>query len=120
MRNSRRLGWSVESRRGIDCASTACYIIRMRPRRAQKQIVIRSDYAAERLKLLTRGGKSQVAIVEEALAKLPVSVKPENTFDQQLYDDLLEIGRRGAKAPRRFASMAEFDAHEYDERGNPR
>jgi hypothetical protein len=91
----------------------------MRPRRAQKQIVIRSDYAAERLKLLTRGGKSQAVIVEEALAKLPV-VEAENTFDQQLYDDLLAIARRGSKAKRRFASMAEFDAYEYDERGNPR
>jgi hypothetical protein len=91
----------------------------MRPRRAQKQIVIRSDYAAQRLKLLTRGGKSQVAIVEEALAKVPVP-EPQTGFNQKLYDALMDISKRGAHAERKYASMAEFDAAEYDERGNPR
>jgi hypothetical protein len=103
----------------IDRTSTPCYIIAMRPRRAQKQIVIRSDYAAERLKLLTRGGKSQAVVVEEALARLPVT-EVEKGFDQELYDALTDIGRRGTKVQWRYASMAEFDAAEYDERGNPR
>jgi hypothetical protein len=103
----------------IDRASTLCYITFMRPRRAQKQIVIRSDYAAERLKLLTRGGKSQAVVVEEALANVEVG-EVEKGFNQELYDALMDISKRGANEKWRYASMAEFDAAEYDERGNPR
>lgn len=40
-------------------------------RRSQKQITIRSDRAAALLKLLTRDGRSQVSVIEEALDRMP-------------------------------------------------
>jgi hypothetical protein len=110
----------------------------VRPRRAQSAINIRSDKAAAILSRLTGPGRSQVAVVEDALDQLYrlgdvkhlsldearsqfhaqpqfIDEKAEKTFHK-----ILEIAERASKLPHRFASMADFDAQEYDERGNPR
>ena len=87
----------------------------MVPRRAQTPITIRSDRAAERLKLLTRNGRSQAQVVEEALDRMPAP----SDFDDASWRSQIEpvLARlRMADLP----SMAEFDAAEYDENGNPR
>ena len=81
--------------------------------------MIRSDFVADRLKKMARNGKSQAVILEELMANVPV----EDTHQDPRADlkaFLTDLAKRGGAKPRRFASMAEFDAHEYDERGNPR
>jgi hypothetical protein len=85
-------------------------------RRAQQPITIRSDRAAARLALLTRDGRSQARVIEEALERMPVP---------QPADEVAERLARIERTLDRFAagdvpSMAEFDAREYDDRGNPR
>lgn len=90
----------------------------MQPRRLQPAITIRSQKAVDRLKVLTRDGRSQTSVIEEALEKLPALGKPANIDEARIIFDTLAA--RIAAKPRRFASMAEFDAYEYDERGNPR
>ena len=89
----------------------------MQPRRAQKPITIRSDWAAERLALLTRDGRSQVQVIEEALRRMPPPVV-EDEYAAKLarIDARLAVLHRRANIP----SMAEFDAREYDENGNLR
>ena len=87
-------------------------------RRGQKPITIRSDRAAARLALLTRDGRSQARVIEDALDRMPV---PQDKDDRaaklaRLEALLDELARRDPPIP----SMAEFDAREYDERGNPR
>lgn len=90
----------------------------MNPRRKQQVVSVRSDFLAERLRLLTRNGRSQAAILEEAVAKLPL---PDEGKDEAAWVAELErLLDRVAEQPRRYASMADFDAKEYDERGNPR
>lgn len=86
-------------------------------RRAQQPISIRSDRAAARLKLLTRDGRSQARVIEEALERMPVpKARPKDVEErrarlQALIDRLAETD---------IPSMAEFDAEEYDESGMPR
>jgi len=85
-------------------------------RRQQRAITIRSDRALARLALLTRGGRSQVQVIEEALDRMPL---PRQEADK--------VGRRArieailATVPKRnYPSMAELDALEYDDEGNCR
>lgn len=85
-------------------------------RRQQRAITIRSDHALARLALLTRGGRSQVQVIEEALDRMPL---PRQEADK--------AGRRAriaailATVPKRkYPSMAELDALEYDDEGNCR
>lgn len=85
-------------------------------RRQQRAITIRSDHALARLALLTRGGRSQVQVIEEALDRMPL---PRQEADK--------VGRRErieailATVPKRkYPSMAELDALEYDDEGNCR
>jgi hypothetical protein len=86
-------------------------------RRKQQPIAIRSDRAAARLRVLTRKGRSQAAVIEEALDRMP---DPDSAPTET------EIEARRARlaaligSARDIPSMAEFDAREYDERGNPR
>lgn len=89
----------------------------MQIRRAQQPITIRSDRAAARLKLLTRDGRSQAQVIEEALEALPVPVEADERADR-----LARLNAIVAKLRERtdIPSMAEFDAREYDDRGNPR
>jgi len=88
-------------------------------RRAQKSIGFRSDRAAARLRVLTKYGHGQVSVIEEALDNMPDPPLPD--------DDLVaarmridEIVARIAASGHTIRSMAEFDADEYDERGNLR
>ena len=100
----------------------ACTSVYARPmiRRAQQPITIRSDRAAARLKLLTRGGRSQAQVIEEALDAVPVA-------DTAL-DETAERAATRARlnaiidrlSQRKIPSMAEIDAREYNEHGNPR
>lgn len=89
----------------------------MQTRRAQQPITIRSDRAAARLKLLTRDGRSQAQIIEEALEAVPLP-PPEPDDKQRRLAAIQAILDR--IDPTTIPSMAEFDAREYDERGNPR
>lgn len=83
-------------------------------RRKQKPITIRSDRAVELLRLLTRDGRSQAAVIEEALDRMPRSEEK----DAAAFRSELEALIRRIDHP--IPSMKEFDAREYDEHGNPR
>jgi len=85
-------------------------------RRAQKPVSIRSDRAAARLALLTRDGRSQARVIEEALDYFPLPREKDDLDARRARIDAII-----AEASKRdIPSMAEFDAREYDERGNPR
>ena len=88
----------------------------MKPRRAQTPIAIRSDRAAQRLALLTSNGRSQVQVIEEALDRMPLEAEDGERAARlaRIHETLRQLAARGGP------SMAEFDAREYDERGNPR
>ena len=99
----------------------------MQTRRAQKLITIRSDRAADRLALLTRDGRSQAQVIEEALDRMPepASQPPREPYRPKLTpEDEAQVARiRGIVAdisPGSVMSMTEFDALEYDENGLPR
>jgi antitoxin VapB len=88
----------------------------MKPRRQQKPITIRSDKAAQRLALFTQHGRSQAAVIEDALERLPVPPTEEER-NRAFVEEIDKIIERAAKAPRRWKSLAEFDEATYDERG---
>ncbi len=101
----------------------------MQARRAQKPITIRSDRAAERLRLLTRDGRSQAKVIEDALDQMPVpesapqvpsayQPRPLTPDEQARFDRIEAILAR--IPPGSIMSMKEFDALEYDEDGLPR
>jgi hypothetical protein len=94
----------------------------MQPRRSQPAITIRSQKAVDRLKLLTRGGRSQTSVIEEALEKLCDSAPLESieTRRERMKRIIDEIQAKAVDSPFRFKTMAEFDAFEYDENGNCR
>jgi hypothetical protein len=84
-------------------------------RRQQRAITIRSDHALARLALLTRDGRSQVKVIEEALDRLPLPASCDRVAFRAEIDAIL------AKVPKRaYPSMAEIDAELYDENGLPR
>lgn len=83
-------------------------------RRAQQPITIRSDRAAQRLALLTRGGRSQASIIEEALERMPLPQDAEAELRARIEAILDQAA--SVSVP----SMAAFDAREYDEDGQPR
>jgi antitoxin VapB len=88
----------------------------MRPRRQQTPITIRSDKAAHRLALLTKGGKSQAEVIEDALEQVPAPSSEEERIEAFLKRiDALSL--QAAAVPRKWKSMAEFDEATYDERG---
>lgn len=84
------------------------------PRRAEKPITIRSDRAARRLALLTRNGRSQASVIEEALERMPLPPDAEADLRARIGSILERVD--AARVP----SAAAFDAREYDERGRPR
>jgi hypothetical protein len=88
----------------------------MQPRRQQPSITIRSERAVRRLKQLTRGGRSQAAIIEEALDRMP-DPAPEPDKERRMAEimALIEAIPKGS-----IMSMKEFDAIEYDEHGDLR
>lgn len=87
------------------------------PRRAEQPITIRSDRAAARLRLLTGDGRSQAKVIEEALDRMPLPQPDDERAAKlgRLDATLAKLHRR-----RDIPNMAQFDAREYDERGNPR
>jgi len=87
----------------------------MRPRRQQAPITIRSDRAAQRLLLLTRDGRSQAEVIEEALERFPLP-EAEETDRVAFLEEIRELARR-ARATGSIPTMEEFDAATYDERG---
>ena len=94
----------------------------MQTRRSQPAITIRSQRAVDRLKILTRGGRSQTSVIEEALDKLPETTTTESieTRRERMNRIIDEIQAKAVEHPFRFKTMAEFDAFEYDENGNCR
>ncbi len=92
----------------------------MESRRAQPVISFRSRKAQERLRILTRDGRSQAEVIERALEREPDPPTATDAENERAFQEIMAISKRGAKLPRRWASMAEFDAAEYDERSNCR
>jgi hypothetical protein len=90
----------------------------MVPRRAQTPISFRSDKAAALLSVLTKGGRSQATVIEEALERLPIpKVSAQEAARRARMRELIhQLATRDPPIP----SMAEFDAMEYDENGNCR
>jgi antitoxin VapB len=85
-------------------------------RRQQRAITIRSDHALARLALLTRDGRSQVQVIEEALDRLPL---PRPIADRA--ERRARIEAILARVPkRRYPTMAELDAENFDDEGNCR
>lgn len=87
----------------------------MQPRRKQKPISIRSDRAAARLKQLTRDGRSQTEVIEEALERLPLPKPSDNDRWRQELEALIAQIPKGS-----IMTMKAFDSLEYDENGDPR
>ncbi len=86
------------------------------PRRQQRRIAIASDRAFDRLKLLTRDGRSQVSVIEEALERMPVPKSPRSREDL-----IAAIEAIQASVPKRdYPTLAEIDAEFWDEEGLPR
>ena len=85
------------------------------PRRQQRGVTIRSDHALARLALLTRDGRSQVEVIEEALDRMPLPVASDR---DALIADIRAIQARVPKPD--YPTMAELDAEFYDEEGLPR
>lgn len=84
-------------------------------RRRQPPITIRSAKAAERLALLTRDGRSQAQVIEEALERMPL---PPPVDRDAIIAEIREILASVSK--RKYPTMAEIDAEMYDEYGLPR
>lgn len=107
-------------RRACTCMH-ACTILpyMSQPRRKQPSITIRSARAAELLNMLTKDGRSQAQVIEEALERMPRPEQDDEDYKAWVAELEAIVDRIAAK-PRRFRNMAEFDAHEYDEHGLPR
>ena len=85
-------------------------------RRQQPPITIRSERARARLELLTRGGRSQVDVIEEALERMPL---PTQLLSRE--EKIARIDAILATVPKRkYPTMAELDAELYDDEGNCR
>jgi antitoxin VapB len=90
----------------------------MEPRRKQPALTIRSARAIERLRLLTRDGRSQAKVIEEALERMPLPEAGARDADAVIAE--LEALSRRIAPSLRWRSMSEFDEATYDERGLPR
>jgi hypothetical protein len=90
----------------------------MQPRRKQPPITIRSERALQRLKVLTRTGRSQAEVIEEALDRMPEpggdTADDKAARRARIEAILAQLSASG------LPTMAEFDRAEYDESGNPR
>lgn len=88
----------------------------MRPRRQQASITFQSDRAKARLALLTRTGRSQAEIIEDALDQmtLPGGEIGEEAWLTRLQALIDKVPKDGAW------TITQFDAAEYDEHGDPR
>lgn len=86
-------------------------------RRSQPAVTLRSSKVVDLLKELTKNGKSQVSVVEEALERVTRDREESLAAARARIREAQDII---ASEPRIYASMAEFDAAEYDEDGLPR
>lgn len=86
------------------------------PRHRQAPISFRSDKAARLLAQLTRDGRSQAQVIEEALAKAAAEVRPLTVEERNARIDA--IVRPGHGLPGR--TREEIEAEMYDEFGLPR
>lgn len=85
-------------------------------RRQQRAITVRSDHALARLALLTRDGRSQVQVIEEALDRMPLPPQTSGHAERRARIEAIL-----ATVPKRsYPTMAELDALEYDDEGNCR
>jgi hypothetical protein len=85
-------------------------------RRRQQPITIRSTKAAERLALLTRDGRSQAQVIEEALDQMPLpALRRDREIIIASINEILDSIPKGS-----FPTMAEIDDELYDEYGLPR
>ena len=88
----------------------------MTARRRQRPITIRSERAAARLALLTRDGRSQAEVIEEALERMPLP--PQARAPEERLARLEAITAKGRGLPR--TPMTDFDAETYGPDGLPR
>jgi len=79
-------------------------------------ITVRSDHAFARLALLARGGRSQAAVIEEALYRMPL---PSVRLSLASFRSEAATILAGVDA-NQIQSMAEFDESHYDENGLPK
>lgn len=85
-------------------------------RRRQPPITIRSERARARLALLTRDGRSQAQVIEEALERMPLPAAMLTRAQK-----LARIDAVTAAVPQRaYPTLAEIDAELYDDEGNCR
>lgn len=66
--------------------------------------------------MLTRDGRSQAIVIEEALENMPLP--PQEITHAERVARVMAILKRVDRD--RIPSMEEFDRREYDENGNPR
>ena len=93
---------------------TCTHAIASPPR--QRAITIRSDHALARLALLTRDGRSQAQVIEEALDRMPLPKRQADKAARRARIDAIL-----ATVPKKsYRTMAKLDALEYDEEGNCR
>ncbi len=94
----------------------------MQPRRHQTPITIRSDRAAQLLRPYMLAGRSQAAVIEEALERLPLPLPQHDPFGPEaIAARMARLDALLAHLPRTpVGTMAAFDAEEYDEDGLPR
>ena len=85
-------------------------------RRHQPPITIRSAKAVSRLALLTRDGRSQAEVIEDALERMPLP-----TQSMPLEVRIARIKAIVAEVDcKERPTQAALNALEYDEEGNPR
>lgn len=80
--------------------------------RQQQTITVRSDRAAARLALLTRAGRSQVDVIEEALERMPLPPQGDVEGCRARIDAILQ-----SVPARAYPTMAEVDAGSYHDHG---
>lgn len=85
------------------------------PRSRQTPISFRSDKAAELLARLTRDGRSQAQVIEEALAKIASEITPQMIEERNARIDALVRPLHG----RTSLTFKEVDDAMWDENGLP-
>jgi hypothetical protein len=86
------------------------------PRHRQKPISIRSDVAAGLLAQLTRDGRSQAQVIEDALARELSNSRPLTVEEKNARIDAIVVPGHGLPG----RSREEIEAEIYDEFGLPR
>lgn len=79
--------------------------------------MVRSDKAAAILARHVRPGRSQADVIEEALEKLDPAAAREAEIETRMRAIMAIVAKVD---PSKISTMAEFDALEYDEFGDPR